>query len=138
MIWLLDLIDDHRAAVKYDLLRHGYRLEWLGTDQLPWGDAHAILAMQPPAQSAVYRELRPKDWDRTRQVELLEQLAVILVSGQMKLGNWTKVTAADLPGTYEDLFDRTPTAPTADPERQLYSLEQIDALVGWNQGGDHV
>lgn len=130
MIWLLDLIEDHRAAVKYDLLAHGYRLEWLATPALPWGDAVTIIAMQLPGKSAVYRETHPDDYDRDKKLERLEQLAVILVRGQMLTGNQTEVGDGDLPKSYDDLFEKV-TPVEQRPVLELLTFDEIDARMGW-------
>jgi hypothetical protein len=130
MIWLLDLADDHRAAIRYDLLRHGYRLEWMGTPRLPWGDALAIVAMQPPTQSAVFRELHPDEYDMTREVQILEVLAVIMQTANIQRGNPSGAKSSTFPRTFSDLFAKQQKAPKASEEEILAGIKQWQELLG--------
>lgn len=129
MIWLLDLIEDHRAAVRYDLLRHGYRLEWVGTHRLPWGDAVTIVTKQPTQQSAVFRDLYPDKYDMTRESQILEIVAVILQSANIARGTQSKAKAADFPKTFEDLFKKEPTTPKASEAEILDAFQRMDQLL---------
>lgn len=93
----------------------------------------AIVTMQPPATSAVYRALHPDDYDRTRQmaeaVDRLEILAVLMAQQQALLGNQSGVPASRLPSRFSDLIeDSKPPAPQATEEQILASLAQIDAI----------
>lgn len=131
MTWLLDTIEDHRAAVKYDLLAHGYRLEWLATERLPWGDAVTILTMQPPSTSALFREVHPDDYDRSAEVQRLEFLAVLLARHTALQGNHTDVSEAELPKSWDDLFDRPAPVAGDDQPPALMSFAEIDVRMGW-------
>ncbi len=126
---MLDVIEDHRAAVKYDLIAHSRRLEDLPSSRLTWGDAVTILTMQPPDRSALYRELNPDEYDHTKTVERLEQIIVMLARGQMLTGNQTEVLGSDLPNTYADVYQST--APEVKPEVEMLSFEEIDRRMGW-------
>lgn len=130
MTALLDLIDEHRGAVKYDLLRHGYRLDWLATPRLPWGDAVTIIAQQPRVGSAVHRVM---DGDEHRdERDLLELLAVLLVRGH-KVTAMNEVPESDMPHQFSDLFDKK----TPEPEKvqlTLLSFEEIDQRMGMASG----
>jgi hypothetical protein len=124
---LLDVIEDHRAAVKYDLIAHGVRLEWLPSSRLTWGDAVTILTMQPPERSSLNRELNPADYDQTKVTERLEQIIVMLARSQALSGNQTEVAAADLPVKYSDVF----AVPGVKPDVEMLSFEEIDRRMGW-------
>jgi hypothetical protein len=105
-------------------LRHGYRLEWLGTPRLPWGDAVAIVTMQRPEQSAVYRELHPDDYDRTRITEVLEILAVLTQRGNIARGNPSGAKGSDMPQQFNDLLAKRPKAPRATEEQILAGIAE--------------
>lgn len=47
------LISQNERAIRYDLLQHGYRLEWLGTDSLSWLDLAVIVSHSDPASSSL-------------------------------------------------------------------------------------
>jgi hypothetical protein len=135
IVWLLDLVEEHRAAVRYDLLRHGYRLEWLGTRRLPWGDAFAILSEQIPAQSAVQRALNPEDFDRTREVQALEVLSVLVQHVNLRIGNGLPVFdieppsgPPDLPGTFPELFAE-PAKPDETDDEILAGIADFEAFL---------
>lgn len=124
---MLDLVDEHPRAVQYDLLKHGYRQEWIGTELLSWGDALAILTEQPASTSAVYRVLHPDDYDRDKKLDRLEAIAVLIVRGQHLLGKQVEVDDSKLPNTWDDLWEATPR----EPETPLMSFDEIDARMGW-------
>lgn len=128
IVGLLDLIDEHRAAVKYDLLRHGYRLEWLGTRRLWWGDAVTIMQQQPPTGSAVARALFPDEFDRSREVQVLEVLAVLLRQANIARGNPSEARESAFPSSFEDLFDRPKTVPHTEAEI-LAAIADMDAFL---------
>lgn len=111
-------------AVRYDLLRHGYRLEWVGTRRLPWGDAFAILTMQRPEESALWRELHPDDYDQTRVVERLEVLAVLVQRGNLARGNPSGVKSGDMPNRFSDLLSKKQKAPKATEEEILAGIKR--------------
>jgi len=129
---LLDLADNHGPAIRYDLLKHGYRLEWMGTPRLPWGDAYALVAMQPPEHSAVFRELYPENYDLTREVRILEIMAVLLQSANIARGNQSGAKANEFPHTFSDLFPRERKAPAANEEdilAQIAAWERLNASL---------
>jgi hypothetical protein len=71
----------------------------------------SIIRHQPPAGSAMARELHPEDFDRTREVQVLELLAVLIQHVSIKLSNPLPVydvepprSEPDFPETYPDLF----------------------------------
>ena len=115
-------------------MRHGYRLEWLGTERLPWGDAVAILQQQKAADSAVHRALYPDVFDHstatarlTEVVDRLEFLAVLLQRQTLMLGNRTEVTERDLPAQWADLFSQ---AVVVDDDELMQQMAAIDRLQG--------
>ena len=116
---------EHRAAVHYDLLRHGYKggVRWVGTRRLPWGDAFAIISEQNPAGSAAWRKINPDNFDRTREVQALEVLAVLLQHVNLRIGNGLGVfdiqpptSGPDLPETFPDLFAQPPSPEETDDD----------------------
>jgi hypothetical protein len=126
--WLLDQIDDHRVAVRYDLLNHGYRLEWVGTRRLPWGDAFAILTRQRPEGSALWRETHPDEYNRTRLVETLEILAVLVQRGNLARGNPAGAKSADMPRHFSDLLSKSKT-PKATEDQILAGMAEMAKLL---------
>ncbi len=132
MTWLFDLVEDHRAAVKYDLIHHGRHLADLGTPRLSWGDAFTILTMQPADRSAVYRETHPDEYDLSsttlrldKIAQRLEAITVILVQTQLLAGNQTAVKADQLPTRFEQLFEEVKPR----PPRELLSIEEVHARM---------
>lgn len=119
MIWLLDLAERHRAALQYDLLKHGRRLDDLGTDRLWWDEAFVIVTQQPAEGSAVHRAEFPEEHDRTKLVDRVETLVLLFERDRQRRAG---VPEGDLPGMWSDLF-----AP-AEPEGM--SLEEIDRRLG--------
>lgn len=97
---------------------------------MPWGDALAIITMQPPAGSAVYREIYPDDHDQsgiTRRLdelaERVELLTVVEVQTQLRLGVWVD-KPPPMPRKFSDLFERP-----AEKPKDLFTFDQIDALI---------
>ena len=66
---LLELIDQHREAIEYDLIGLGLRLSWVGTPALSWRDLWVIVN-QAPLGSALDRAMRPDEalWGLTEQL----------------------------------------------------------------------
>ena len=114
-------------AVQYDLLRHGYRLQWLGTPRLPWGDAIALVAMQPPEQSALFRELYPDQYNLTREVQVLEILAVMLQTANIQRGGGK---TKDFPRTFSDLLEKKQKAPRATEKDILADIKRMQERLG--------
>ena len=85
----------------------------MGTSRLPWGDAFAIVAMQPPEHSAVLRELYPENYNLTREVRTLEVLAVLLQTANIARGNPAGAKSGEFPKSFSDLFPRERKAPAA-------------------------
>lgn len=134
MIWLLDLVDDHRAAVKYDLLKHGRRLSDLGTPRLSWGDAFVLLAEQPPATSAIWRALHPAEHDRTPDTARLEIIAVQLsnLQTQIRYMHTTKPPPESEWVTRFEQLVATPqeTAAQLDEAQILAEMQAFNELIG--------
>lgn len=130
---LLDLVEEHPAACRYDLLRHGYRLEWVGTRKLPYVDALALLYQQPPHLSAVWRALHPDDFDRTREVQLLEVLAVLVQRGNI-LGAMNDVPESKMPKRFEDMFEKPAKRSEVSEAELLAGMAAIDERLGVTGG----
>jgi hypothetical protein len=132
-------VDEHRAAISYDLIRHDRRLVDLGTRRLSWADAVVILTMQPPEKSAVMRALYPEQYDLTattyrldKIAARLEALTVIAVQQQMLLGNQSEIRPEKLPTSFDQLFEEAkPTLPELSDEDMLAAFAEIDARMGW-------
>lgn len=119
------MVDEYRAAVRYDLIRHGFRLEDVGTERLWWPDAIAILQQQTPANSALFRELFPDKYNRDLLIDRLETLAVLIVRGQHLLGKQSDVDDSLLPNTWDDLWNKKK------PDVPLMTFSEIDERMGW-------
>jgi hypothetical protein len=122
---LLDLIEEHPKSCRYDLLAHGYRLEWIGTDRLPYGDAIAILEMQPPDRSALWRELHPDLYDRTAEVVRLEAVAVLVAQLRAVWRGEQQV-----PHTFEELLLREPAKVVLSEDEVLAAMRAFDRAIG--------
>ena len=122
---LLELIEQHRAAVRYDLLRHGFRLEDVGTERLWWPDVLALISEQTPKESAVYRALHPNTYDEDKLVARVEMVSVMLVRFMMMHGNQTEVDSDKMPTAWADLWQVEAKPPN------LLSIEEIDKRMGW-------
>ena len=134
MTWLLDVVDDHRAAVKYDLLKHGRRLSDLGTPALSWSDALVLLTMQPPGTSAMWRELHPAEHDRTPEAARLEILAVQLSNLQTQI-RYMHSDKAPPESEWTQRFEQllaTPeeTATQLDEAQILAEMQAFNELIG--------
>jgi hypothetical protein len=110
-------------------LRHGYRLEWLGSRRLPWVDALAVLTQQPPDTSALQRELNPDSFDRTREAQLLELLAVQVARLTQYAGNASGVKESALPTSFEDLFTKSSAAKAKTEAEILAGMAELDAFL---------
>lgn len=62
ILGLLAFCAEHERAVRFDLLAHGLRWEWIGTDRLTWKDFQAFIE-QVPTGSAIARSVG--HWTRT-------------------------------------------------------------------------
>lgn len=58
---LLTLLDEHREALRYDLLMAGLRLSWLGTTRLGWDD-FAVFVRFLPRTSQTAQAAHGSDW----------------------------------------------------------------------------
>ena len=63
IVALCGWIISHRAAVEYDLLRHGCPLREFGPGGRPWRDAFVILSEQDRKGSSLFRAQNPKHWE---------------------------------------------------------------------------
>lgn len=97
----------------------------MGTDRLPYGDALAILQMQPPDRSALWRELHPDLYDRTAEVVRLEAVAV-LVAQLRALWSGEK----QMPRTFEDLLPPKPKQVTLTEDEVLAAMRAFDRAIG--------
>lgn len=81
---LLDLIDEHEEAIRYDLLVAGLTLDDAGTDRLNWVDLRAFLVNCQP-RSAFARSYIPESagWETTDFL-----LAALVDSTQV--ANWQR------------------------------------------------
>jgi hypothetical protein len=102
-------------------------LEWVGTPRLGYGDALAILHLQPPQQSALYRELHPQDYDRTRESQVLELLTVLVAQMQALVGNQSGVKPSQLPKAFDDLFAKQ--RPALDEATVLAEIAAMEARL---------
>jgi hypothetical protein len=95
---------------------------------LSWGDAAAIIWQQPPHLSAVARALHPEEFDRTREVQVLEFLAVLVQRGNF-LGAMNDVKESQLPHKFEDLFEKPKAQMAASEAEVLAQMAAIDARL---------
>jgi hypothetical protein len=77
------LLDRHPDAIEYDLLRHGFRIEDLGTAACSWRDLQLILRFGE--NTAVAREIAGQDAAWT----LTNQLLAGLIDA-VNVGNWQR------------------------------------------------
>lgn len=80
------MIEEHREAIEYDLLRHGLRLRDLPSDRLTWRDLKIILNQQPIGESAYVRETQP---DAHLWSGLVPNLLALLID-QTAAANWQR------------------------------------------------
>lgn len=91
----------------------------------------AIITEQPPAGSAVWRALHPKDFDRTREAQILELLSVLVQQGNILRGNQTGRRNPKLPEKFEDLFEPDPQQEpeqSVDEERILAEIAELNRI----------
>lgn len=53
---LLALIEEHSEALEYQLITHGLRLRWLGSERLNWRDL-LVIVKHSPESSALFRSV---------------------------------------------------------------------------------
>lgn len=105
----------------------------MGTRRLPWEDARAIVWQQRPEQSAVWRALHPEEFDRTREVQVLEFLSVLVARGNAT-GAIHDVKESQLPHRFEDLFEKPKAQVVASEAEVLAQMAAIDARLGVTGG----
>lgn len=140
MIWLLDLVDDHRAATQYDLLKHGRCIDDLGTEALWWDEAFVILTQQPPATSAVWRALYPDQYDTSGTTQRLDALQsrvelVMVLMAQMQVlmtaEPGKKIPEAQWPTRFEQIVEVPKQESEALSEAQILAeMAEFDRLIG--------
>lgn len=62
---LLALIEEHSEAVEYELITHGLRLRWLGSEGFNWRDL-LVIVRHSPESSALFRAIHGAEssaWD---------------------------------------------------------------------------
>jgi hypothetical protein len=82
--WLTGVIDDHRSAIEFDLIKLGLRLRYLGTDLLTWRDLFVIV-QNTFTDTALYRAMNPDSW----QWSLSEHLLAVVADATI-FGNWMR------------------------------------------------
>ena len=93
-----------------------------------------ILSEQPAEGSALARALYPKQYDRTRETQVLEVIAVLLAHIRQLTVN-PDVKPADMPSSYEDIFAKVEEAvEQIGFKGASLTLEEIDRLQGWDRG----
>lgn len=80
--WLAEVIDDHRSAVEFDLIKLGLRLRHLGTDLLTWRDL-LVIVQNTFTDTALYRAMNPDTW----QWQLSDYLLAVIADATIT-GNW--------------------------------------------------
>jgi hypothetical protein len=88
---LLELIDQHREAVEFDLIALGLRLDWLGTERLSWRDL-LVVVNQSPRWSALSRAMNPEgsEWG-------LSEHLLAAVFDSLERGNWQRAGRENAP-----------------------------------------
>lgn len=81
---LLELLDEHEGAVRYDLLIAGLNLDHLGSTRLSWVDL-MVFVNHAPRESALYRDLHPEfaEWG------VVEHLLAATVDA-LNTANWQR------------------------------------------------
>jgi hypothetical protein len=120
---LLELIDQHREAIEYDLIRLGLRFDWLGTEALSWRDLWVIVN-QSPQGSALDRAMRPDEalWG------LPEQL-LAHIADQLADANWQRGGKGNRP---ERLPRPGVTPSTKTHGKAPLPMEEMREWLGWN------
>ena len=54
------LIEEHSEAVEYELITHGLRLRWLGSDGFNWRDL-LVIVRHSPSSSALFRSIHGQE-----------------------------------------------------------------------------
>jgi len=118
---LLNLIDRHQEAVEYDLITHGLRLDYLGTDDLTWRDLKVIIGQQPTG-SAVSRAIDGNDYVWDLKAQLLARIA-----DDLAVNNWLTSGGKKSRNPYPKPIER----PGTRPERYGKDPIAIDDMADW-------
>lgn len=86
--------------------------------------------MQPPATSAVYRQTHPDMYDRTKDTDRLEVVAVLVAQLARLTGNQTGQHIKDMPNRWEDLFPKERTV--YDDATLEAEMAAMRAQLGWD------
>lgn len=127
---LRELIAEHKEAIEFDLIAHGLRLDWLGTERLSWRDLLVIIRQAPPG-SALDRAQRPDDagWG------LSEQLLAMVVDNT----NWLVWAKTDDAAKNRNRPKPIPR-PGVKPDGVTIGsgaipIDEMAAFLGWDKGG---
>lgn len=118
-------LDLYAEPVAYDLMCHGLRLRWVGTDELSWADL-LIFIRQSPRDSALYRAMNPDDhqWG-------LAELLIAEVADGVAVSNWLAGS-----GKRRD-YPKPIPRPGVEPESTTYGkgaipIDDMAEWLGWN------
>lgn len=131
---LLELIDEHGEALEFDLwqLANPRRLEWLGSDRLPWRDLR-IIVENLPRTSALGRSTLGKDakWGfveqlMATQIDALNMLIWMQSEDGRKNRNRPKPVPRPGVSSGEQSVGRDPLP-----------VDQMSAWLGWDAPSDN-
>ena len=128
---LLALIEEHSEAVEYELITHGLRLRWLGSEGFNWRDL-LVLVKHSPESSALFRSVHgaeQSEWTLTNHL-----LAAVADSAAWLV--WSKTEDASRKRNRPKPIQRPGI--TDDSKKQIGSgTLEIEAMKNW-LGGDFV
>lgn len=125
--WLAEVIDDHRSAVEFDLIKLGLRLRHLGTDLLTWRDL-LVIVQNTFTDTALFRAMNPDTWQWKLSDYLLAVIADATITGnwmQSKDGQRNRNRPKPIPRPGVDTGEKTYGAGAVD-------LDEMRDWLGWS------
>jgi len=125
--WLTGVIDDHRSAIEFDLIKLGLRLRWLGTDLLTWRDL-LVIVQNTFTDTALYRAMNPDSWQWSLSDHLLAVVADAVITGnwmQSKDGQRNRNRPKPIPRPGQEPQDKTYGSGALE-------LDEMADWLGWN------
>lgn len=130
MIGLLDFIEEHQEAVRYDLIRLGLRLRDFPSPRLTYGDM-AVIVRQSPQDSSIARSVDPE----ASQWGLTDQL-LALVGDYLAWIAWSKTADGEKNRNKPKPIPRPGVEPDTDSRTfgsDPVPLDELEDFLNWSK-----